>query len=168
LRSRSGSWSESTPPAQPGGPPIWLGGATPAALARTGRLYDGWLPYPPNPADYETGLAQVRQAAIDAGRGAHVVTPALFATVLITDDHETGRRALGDYAQATYRMSLEVVETIQVLVAGPLEFVAAELDRYIAAGARHIVCRIGALGLKSQLEQLELISTLYQGGGSNE
>ncbi|MFE7404343.1 hypothetical protein ACFU9V_49445, partial [Streptomyces sp. NPDC057557] len=30
-----------------GGPPIRLGGATPAALARTGRLYDGWLPYPP-------------------------------------------------------------------------------------------------------------------------
>lgn len=32
---------------RPGGPPVWLGGATPAALARAGRLYDGWLPYPP-------------------------------------------------------------------------------------------------------------------------
>jgi alkanesulfonate monooxygenase SsuD/methylene tetrahydromethanopterin reductase-like flavin-dependent oxidoreductase (luciferase family) len=157
---------ESTPPAQPGGPPIWLGGATPAALTRTGRLYDGWLPYPPNPADYETGLAQVRQAATDADRGAHAVTPALFATVLITDDREAGRHALGDYAQATYQMPLEVVETIQVLIAGPLEFVTAELNRYIAAGARHIVCRIGALGLKAQLDQLEPISMLYRQGGS--
>jgi alkanesulfonate monooxygenase SsuD/methylene tetrahydromethanopterin reductase-like flavin-dependent oxidoreductase (luciferase family) len=153
---------ESTPPAQPGGPPVWLGGATPAALARTGRLYDGWLPYPPNPADYETGLAQVRRAARGAGRAAQAVTPALFATLLITNDLEAGRRALSDYTQASYRMPLEVVETIQVLIAGPLEFVTAELDRYIAAGARHIVCRIGALGLKSQLDQLELVRMLYR------
>jgi alkanesulfonate monooxygenase SsuD/methylene tetrahydromethanopterin reductase-like flavin-dependent oxidoreductase (luciferase family) len=59
---------EATLPARPGGPPIWLGGATPSALERTGRLYDGWLPYPPDPADYETGLAQVRRAATAAGR----------------------------------------------------------------------------------------------------
>ncbi len=152
---------ESTPPAQPAGPPVWLGGATPAALARTGRLYDGWLPYPPNPADYETGLAQVRLAATEAGR-AQAVTPALFTTLLITDDLEAGRRALSDYTHAVYRMPLEVVEAIQVLIAGPLTFVTSELDRYIAAGARHIVCRIGALDLKSQLDQLELISMLHR------
>lgn len=45
---------ESTPSYRPGGPPIWLGGASPSALERTGRLYDGWLPYPPDPADYRT------------------------------------------------------------------------------------------------------------------
>jgi alkanesulfonate monooxygenase SsuD/methylene tetrahydromethanopterin reductase-like flavin-dependent oxidoreductase (luciferase family) len=153
---------ESTPPAQPGGPPIWLGGATPAALTRTGRFYDGWLPYPPDPRDYQTGLAQVRRAATEAGRGAQAVTPALFATLLITSDVEAGRRALGEYTQATYRMPVEVVETIQVLIAGPLELVASQLDRYIAAGARHIVCRIGALDLQSQLDQLELVSMLYR------
>jgi alkanesulfonate monooxygenase SsuD/methylene tetrahydromethanopterin reductase-like flavin-dependent oxidoreductase (luciferase family) len=153
---------ETTAPVQPGGPPIWLGGASPAALVRTGRLYDGWLPYPPDSVDYGTGLAQVRRAATEAGRSAQAVTPALFVTVLITDDFAAGRRALGEYAQLSYRMPLEVVETIQALVAGPREFVTATLDRYIAAGARHIVCRIGALGLKSQLDQLELISTLFR------
>jgi len=141
---------------------LLVGAVAGAALARTGRLYDGWLPYPPNPADYETGLAQVRRAARGAGRAAQAVTPALFATLLITNDLEAGRRALSDYTQASYRMPLEVVETIQVLIAGPLEFVTAELDRYIAAGARHIVCRIGALGLKSQLDQLELVRMLYR------
>lgn len=34
-----------TPSYRPDGPPIWPGGATPAALARTGRIYDGWLPH---------------------------------------------------------------------------------------------------------------------------
>ncbi|WP_203916071.1 LLM class flavin-dependent oxidoreductase [Rugosimonospora africana] len=151
---------EAIRPAQPGGPPIWLGGAAPAALDRAGRLYDGWLPYPPEPADYQTGLAAVRRAAIGAGRSAEAVTPALFATVLIVDDPEAGRRALAEYAQRTYRMPIEVVETIQLLVAGPPETVTAALDRYVAAGARHVVCRIGALDLKSQLDQLELISEL--------
>jgi alkanesulfonate monooxygenase SsuD/methylene tetrahydromethanopterin reductase-like flavin-dependent oxidoreductase (luciferase family) len=152
---------EGTSPAQPGGPPIWLGGATPTALARTGRLYDGWLPYPPDPADYGTGLKQIRTAAAEAGRDPDRVTPALFATLLITDDLATGRQALDNYARASYRMPLELVETIQVLIAGPLELVAATLDRYIAEGARHIVCRIGALDLRSQLDQLERISMLY-------
>jgi alkanesulfonate monooxygenase SsuD/methylene tetrahydromethanopterin reductase-like flavin-dependent oxidoreductase (luciferase family) len=54
------------PVARPHGPKIWLGGATPRALARTGALYDGWLPYPPDPADYASGLA-VRDSA-DHGR----------------------------------------------------------------------------------------------------
>jgi hypothetical protein len=62
-------------------------------------------------------------------------------------------------------MPVEVVETIQVLIAGTPESVTATLDRYVAAGTRHIVCRIGALDLKSQLDQLELISTLYPGRG---
>ena len=52
-----------TPAYRKGGPPIWYGGASGAALERTGRLYDGWLPYPPDPEDYRTGLAEVRRAA---------------------------------------------------------------------------------------------------------
>ncbi|MFJ9153487.1 LLM class flavin-dependent oxidoreductase [Streptomyces sp. NPDC102270] len=86
-------------PSRAGGPPIWLGGATPAALARTGRMYDGWLPYPPDPADYASGLHHVRKAAADTGRVAEDITPALFVTVRIDDDNESGRRALDAYAR---------------------------------------------------------------------
>jgi len=59
-----------TAPARPGGPPIWLGGGSPSALRRVGRIYDGWLPYPPSPAAYADGLAAVRAAATEAGRSA--------------------------------------------------------------------------------------------------
>lgn len=150
-----------TRPVTPGGPPVWLGGAGPRALDRTGRLYDGWLPYPPDPADYRAGLDQARAAAADAGRRPDALTPALFVTVLVTDDPGAGRRALADYALASYRMPLEVVETVQLLVAGPAAEIRAVLDRYVDAGARHLVFRIGALDLATQLDQLELVSTLY-------
>ncbi|HLZ69783.1 MAG TPA: TIGR03619 family F420-dependent LLM class oxidoreductase [Dehalococcoidia bacterium] len=52
-------------PPRPGGPPIWLGGTSPVALRRAGRLGDGWL------ANAGAGAAQLRavkQAAEQAGR----------------------------------------------------------------------------------------------------
>jgi alkanesulfonate monooxygenase SsuD/methylene tetrahydromethanopterin reductase-like flavin-dependent oxidoreductase (luciferase family) len=139
------------PTVRPGGPPVWLGGATPAALDRVREFYDGWLPYPPDPADYTAGLERI---------GRKDVTPALFVTVLIADDVEVGRERLRAYAQASYRMPLEVVETIQLLVTGPVEHIVQVLGRY--PDARHIVCRVGALGLDEQRQQLEMLGALRQ------
>ncbi|MFF4399667.1 LLM class flavin-dependent oxidoreductase [Streptomyces sp. NPDC001480] len=149
-----------TRPSRADGPPIWLGGATPAALARTGRLYDGWLPYPPDPADYASGLRDIRTAAADAGRSAEDITPALFVSVRIDDDVESGRRALDAYARAAYGMPLEELEKIQAVVTGSADQVLTGLRRYVAAGARHIVVRLGALGLSSQRDQLERVADL--------
>jgi alkanesulfonate monooxygenase SsuD/methylene tetrahydromethanopterin reductase-like flavin-dependent oxidoreductase (luciferase family) len=151
---------QATRPYQPGGPPVWLGGATPAALARTGSRYDGWLPYPPDPADYGSGLAQVLRSAAEAGRGAEAITPALFVSVLIAGSTEDGRRSLEAYARANYGLALAELETIQAVVTGSAEQVAEQLGRYVAAGARHLVCRIGTLDLTSQREQLEQIAEL--------
>jgi alkanesulfonate monooxygenase SsuD/methylene tetrahydromethanopterin reductase-like flavin-dependent oxidoreductase (luciferase family) len=83
---------QATAPHRTGGPPVWLGGATPAALARTGRRYDGWLPYPPDPADYRTGLAEIRRAAAGAGRAPEAITPALFVSVLIAESRTAAER----------------------------------------------------------------------------
>ncbi|OHV45508.1 LLM class flavin-dependent oxidoreductase [Pseudofrankia sp. BMG5.36] len=149
-----------TRPFQAGGPPIWLGGATPAALARAGQMYDGWLPYPPDPADYASGLRDVRAAAADAGRAAEDITPALFVSVRIDEDVESGRRTLDDYARATYGMPLAELEKIQAVVTGSADQVLEGLARYVAGGARHIVTRLGALDLRSQRDQLERIGAL--------
>ncbi|MCC3314462.1 LLM class flavin-dependent oxidoreductase [Nocardia africana] len=156
-------WLPDVPqPHRPGGPPIWATGITPAALARTGRRYDGWLPYPPDVDTYVDGLTAVRAAATAAGRAESSITPALFATVYLSDDPGEGRAALDRYAQATYRMPVETVETIQVLMTGTTEHVAAQLDRYIAAGAEHILLRIAALDPSEFAGQLALMKPLLR------
>lgn len=149
-----------TRPYRAGGPPIWLGGAAPAALARAGRLYDGWLPYPPDPADYASGLRNVHKAAADAGRAPEDITPALFVSVRIDDDAESGRRTLDDYARATYGMPLQELERIQAVVTGSADQVLERLGRYVAAGVRHLVIRLGGLDLRSQRDQLERAADL--------
>lgn len=121
-------------PSRPTGPPIWLGGATPTALTRTGRLYDGWLPYPPDPADYTTGLHDIHQAAAAAGRPPEAITPALFVTVRIDgadEDPAHAHRTLDDYARAAYGMPLPELEKIQAVVAGTAEQVGERLSRYV-------------------------------------
>jgi alkanesulfonate monooxygenase SsuD/methylene tetrahydromethanopterin reductase-like flavin-dependent oxidoreductase (luciferase family) len=55
-------------PVQAGGPPIWLGGGSEAALTRIGRLGDGWLAGGEKPETVEEKLALIRQAAEQAGR----------------------------------------------------------------------------------------------------
>jgi probable F420-dependent oxidoreductase len=47
---------------------VWLGGQAPAALARAGRLGDGWMPGAIRIADAVAGRAVVESAAAAAGR----------------------------------------------------------------------------------------------------
>jgi alkanesulfonate monooxygenase SsuD/methylene tetrahydromethanopterin reductase-like flavin-dependent oxidoreductase (luciferase family) len=151
---------EMTAPSRPGGPPVWLGGASESALRRIGRRYDGWMPYPPTAAGYAEGLATVRAAAAEAGRDAGAVTPALFVSVALTDTVEQGRALLGRFAEASYGLPVEQLEQIQALAAGPAEVVAEKLRGYVAAGARHLAVRIATTAMESQREQLEQVIKL--------
>ncbi|MEV6873341.1 TIGR03854 family LLM class F420-dependent oxidoreductase [Amycolatopsis sp. NPDC051128] len=47
---------------------VWLGGAAPAALRRTGRLADGWLGSFHTPAQARDARVAIQQAAAEAGR----------------------------------------------------------------------------------------------------
>ncbi|MBV9846480.1 MAG: LLM class flavin-dependent oxidoreductase [Kutzneria sp.] len=154
-------WLPEVPrPHRDGGPPIWLGGATSAALRRTGRFYDGWLPYPPAVEDYASGLASVRAAAATAGRAEESVTPALYATVHVDDDVERGRRELDRYCRANYRMHLDAVGAVQVMMAGSLDSVAAQLRRYTDAGAQHVLIRVAAIEPETFTSQLSAAAPL--------
>jgi probable F420-dependent oxidoreductase len=55
-------------PYQNGGPPVWVGGRSQAALRRAGRLADGWLTSHATPNEVEAGIATIRKYAAEAGR----------------------------------------------------------------------------------------------------
>ena len=55
-------------PPQGGGIPLWIGGASPAALRRAGRVGDGWMASGVLGAEAEIAMAAVKQHAEAAGR----------------------------------------------------------------------------------------------------
>ena len=80
------------PPRQPGGPPIWCGGRSDAALRRTGRMTDGWMSYVVTPDMYREGLEKIAAAAGEAGRTSTVASAR--RTCLFTRIDDTYEKAL--------------------------------------------------------------------------
>jgi probable F420-dependent oxidoreductase len=54
-------------PVQPGGPPVWVGGSSPAALQRAGRRGDGWIPQGTPRADMPSQIAQIQRCRAEHG-----------------------------------------------------------------------------------------------------
>ena len=137
----SGAFSEvlMQPPArQPGGPPIWVGGRADAALARAGRLADGWISYVVTPETYRAGLEKIAAAAESAGRKIeHFGTGHLLFARL----DETYDKAL-DAAAATLsnRYAMDFRRAAERYAAlGRPEQVAARIRAFHEAGVRHLV-----------------------------
>ena len=127
------------PPArQAGGPPIWCGGRADAALARTGRLADGYMSYVVTPDQYRAALAKIEVAADAAGRKparfgtGHLLFARLDASyevALDTAATSLSQRYAMDFRRATERYA----------ALGNAEQVAARVRDFWDAGARHIV-----------------------------
>ena len=73
-------------PVQKPGPPIWIGGESPAALRRVVELGDGWYPIGTNPrhpldteARFRNGVAQLRSLSEENGRDPSTITIAFWA-----------------------------------------------------------------------------------------
>jgi alkanesulfonate monooxygenase SsuD/methylene tetrahydromethanopterin reductase-like flavin-dependent oxidoreductase (luciferase family) len=133
-------------PATPGGPGVWLAaGSSPAVLSRTAVLYDGWLPFLPDPEEYRRAWSHITRLARDAGRPANAIEPGLYATVHLDADRTRAEARLEEYVQGYYGRSLEFMSAIQAYHYGGAEQCARWLARFVDAGARHLVLRVGAL-----------------------
>jgi probable F420-dependent oxidoreductase len=127
------------PPArQRGGPPIWCGGRADAALARAGRLADGWISYVVTPDTYRDALIKIGEAADAAGRDldhfgtGHLLFARLNATYEAALDiaaTSLSRRYAMDFRRAAERYA----------ALGNPEQVAQRIRDFHAAGARHVV-----------------------------
>jgi probable F420-dependent oxidoreductase len=127
------------PPRQAGGPPIWCGGRSDAALRRVGRMTDGWMSYVVTPDMFRQGLDKIATAAGAANR----VFERGFGTahLLFTRIDDTYEKAL-DAATLSLstRYAMDFRKAAERYCAlGPPQRIAESIQRFHEAGARHVI-----------------------------
>jgi probable F420-dependent oxidoreductase len=66
-------------PVQPGGPPIWIGGSSPAAIRRAALRGDGWLPQGPPKEGMPSAIKRLHELRATASRADTPFTIGAFA-----------------------------------------------------------------------------------------
>lgn len=86
-------------PRRPGGPPIWVGGSSPAALRRAATRGDGWLPQGTLKADMPAAIARIHELRADAGDDRPFTIGALARPMYVGDPGwDTGKATLTGHA----------------------------------------------------------------------
>jgi alkanesulfonate monooxygenase SsuD/methylene tetrahydromethanopterin reductase-like flavin-dependent oxidoreductase (luciferase family) len=143
-------------PAQPGGPPIWVGSwGSEAGLRRVARLGDGWLAsaYNTTPELFSEAWLSLRSKLAGHGKAADTFPNAL-ATMwcYITDDRAEADRILRERIIPTVHRPEEVLR--ERLPIGPPELFVEKLTAFAKAGVQ----RVFIWPVADELHQLERFS----------
>lgn len=127
------------PPARPGGPPLLVGGRTPAALRRAGRLGDGWLAYLVAADRFARDFAEVRRHAAEAGRDPAALLPAIVLPAHVGPDGDAAREQARAHLSKRYNTPFEPHHVARYAIVGDPEECRARLREYVDIGVRHFV-----------------------------
>lgn len=117
-------------PEQPGGPPLWVGGRSEAAMRRAATLGDGWLPLWVSPERLSHGLERVREQSRGRRIAAAVTLPALVGGTV-----EEARL----YLSRRYATEFSTHSVERYCLVGSPARCAERLAEYVAAGVEHVV-----------------------------
>jgi probable F420-dependent oxidoreductase len=127
------------PPArQPGGPPIWCGGRSEAALKRTARLADGWMSYVVTPQMFRDSLATIAAAAEAAGRKLTRFGTSHLLFTRLDDTYEKALDAATETLSVRYAMDFRKAAQRYCALGTPAQ-IAERVREFHAAGVRHLV-----------------------------
>jgi alkanesulfonate monooxygenase SsuD/methylene tetrahydromethanopterin reductase-like flavin-dependent oxidoreductase (luciferase family) len=115
-------------------PPIWVSGRSEAAMRRTARFGDGWLPYMYTPEMFADSMTK-----IDVQRERdEPVRPGLFIWGCVHEDGDTARRYAIDSLSKTYAQDFARLVGKYAFAGTPAE-VTARLREFGAAGVATII-----------------------------
>lgn len=96
-------------PVRPGGPPIWLGGSSRAAITRAALLGDGWLPQGPPKMGTRAAIEMIRELRSSAG------LPAQFDLGVLVGPVHIGERRDGMDPHTLFGSPEEIAESLSKL-----------------------------------------------------
>ena len=123
---------------QPGGPPLVVSGRREPAMRRAARRGDGWMPYLVSASAYARSVATIRSEAAAAGRDLGGFEWLLYLYCSIRDDGDRARDDVASFLGRAYGDKPGAMLD-RIAPAGTPEEVAAKVQPYVDAGARHIV-----------------------------
>jgi alkanesulfonate monooxygenase SsuD/methylene tetrahydromethanopterin reductase-like flavin-dependent oxidoreductase (luciferase family) len=138
--------------------PVLVGGRSDAALARTGRLADGWLALWVSPRRFTEATGRIEAVADEAGRGRVRWQHALQLWAGFGPSQARARERLRATMEAAYSIPFERFE--RYVPCGPPEAVAAALAPYRAAGCRRFNFVPEADGLDAAIEAVAEVKAL--------
>jgi alkanesulfonate monooxygenase SsuD/methylene tetrahydromethanopterin reductase-like flavin-dependent oxidoreductase (luciferase family) len=115
--------------------PIWLGGRSPAAMARTAAVGDGWMPIFVTAEQFAAADARLDDALAAAGRPSASVVRAVTVIAAVTDGPDEARAAL-DWCGQLWNLPTRPLE--QYVVTGSAARIAEAVDDHRSAGAEHV------------------------------
>ena len=134
--------------------PVWIGGRSPAAARRVGRVGDGWLVSGATPQEIQEGRDIVFSTAAEFGREIEDDHIGVLLGYYIASDTEEAAATAYDYV-TRHRPDAHFTEYSAL---GTPEQVAQTIQGYIEAGAQKFVVR-PLCPANESMEQLEIMGT---------
>jgi alkanesulfonate monooxygenase SsuD/methylene tetrahydromethanopterin reductase-like flavin-dependent oxidoreductase (luciferase family) len=136
--TRPGMRPGGRPGMRPGGPPLIVSGRKAPAMRRAARLGDGWMPYLLSPDAYARSVRAIKDEARAAGQDLNGFEWMLYLYCSVRRDGARARADVAGFLGRAYG-GKPAAMLDRIAPAGTPAEVAARLQDYVDAGARHIV-----------------------------